>query len=410
MKKSVSLRKQLAAIEAEMKELLSNAKTEKRDLNQEEQTDFNKKFDQVESLKLDIANAEKTEAFEARMAGNAPVIKTNKTESYSILGHINAVRSGKVDGIFAEAQAEGEKEVRNAGISVNSNAIYIPSNFRNFSVTGDSGAKGGNLVATEKGSIIESLFEGSLLDKMGATRFLGLTGNLDLPKGGKVTSVWRTENQEVSASDHNIGQVSLRPNRLATRMNVSNQLMAQSSSDIEAYLRGEIEKSIAKALDEKYIEYLLASADVQNVAMGVSGDTITYAKVQEFIEKVGKAEGDVENSKFLINYDLHSALKSLPKDAGSSKFVLEDGRIDGFEFIVTNRMPSNLTKSGGTGLSAMAFGKWSDAVVASWGGIELIVDPYSRAQFGETVLNLNSFFDLKDIYAESKAVSKDIVA
>ncbi|SIS88652.1 phage major capsid protein [Belliella pelovolcani] len=410
MKKSVELRKKLAELETEMKGILETAKTEKRDLSADEQTKFNDKYKDIEDLKVKITDAENVEAFEARMANNAPSIKTDKSkEAYTIMGHINAVRTGKVDGVYAEAQAEGEKELRNAGVAVNANAVYIPSNFRNFTVTGDDGAKGGNLVETAKGGIIESLFEGSLLDKMGATRFLGLTGNLDLPKGGKVTSAWYTENGEVSAQSHNVGQIELRPNRLATRMNVSNQLLIQSSADVEAYLRNEIQKSIQKALDEKYIEYLLG-ADVLPVEMGVNGGAIDYAKVQEFVEKVGKAEADVANGKYLINYDLHSFLKTLKMDSGSGRFVLQDGKLDGFDFVVSNRVPSNLTKGTGTGLSAMAFGDWSESIVAGWGAIEILVDPYTRSQFGQTVMNVGSYWDLKDLRPEAKAVSKDIDA
>lgn len=409
MKKSVELRKQLAELENEMKNILNSAKVENRDLNETEQVSFDEKFEKVDTLKRSIEQAEKVEKFEARMAGETPAINTNKSnEKYSIVGHINAVRSGRLDGIYAEAQAQGEKELRNAGVAVNPNAAYIPSNYRDFSVTGDSGAKGGNLVGTDKGSIIESLFEGSLLDKMGATRFLGLTGNLDLPKGGKVTSVWRTENQEVTVSDHNIGQIELRPNRLATRMNVSNQLLIQSSSDVEAYLRREIEKSIQKALDEKYIEFLLGSTDVIQVVNGVNGGALTYPKIQEFIEGVGKAEADVANAKFLINYDIHTALKNLKMDAGSGRFVLQDGRLDGFEFVVSNRVPSNLTKGTGTGLSAMAFGDWSESIVAGWGAVEILVDPYTRSAFGQTVMNVGSYWHLSDMRPEAKAVSKDI--
>jgi len=410
MKKSIELRKALAVLETEMGTILSTAKTENRDLNDSEQTNFDEKFNKVDELKRSIEAAERVESFEARKAGSAPAIITNPKEVYTLMGHIEAVRSGKLEGIYAEAQAAGVAELKRAGVSANSNAAYIPSNYRDFSVTGDAGAKGGNTVATDKGSIITSLFEGSLLNKMGVTRFLGLEGNLDLPKGGKVTSAWVTENQEVSGSDHNIGQIELRPNRLATRMVISNQLLTQSSSDIEAYLRTEIEKSIQKALDEKYVEFLLASNDVASVVNGASGSAMTYDKVQEFIQKVGESEADMANAKFVINFAVHSALKKLKMDAGSGRFVLEDGRLDGYEFIASNRIPKNLSKGGTNNLSAMIFGDFSTGICAGWGAIEILVDPYTAAAKGQTVMNVGSFWDLKDQYAEAKAVSKDVVA
>ncbi|WP_200974436.1 phage major capsid protein [Echinicola sp. 20G] len=415
MKRSVELRKQLAELDKEIKGLLDSAKQENRDFSNEEKETFDAKFKEAENLREDIARAEKAEEFEARQASEfgakAPTIQTRSKEKYSIIGHINAVRSGKIDGVFQEAQSQGEKELRDSGVSVNANAVYIPANYvRDFSVTGDSGAKGGNLVETKKGGIIESLFEGSLLSKVGAGRMLGLVSNIDLPKGGSVTSSWVTENQAVSATDHNIGNIELRPNRLATRMNVSNQLFIQSSESVDTYLRNEIEKSIQKALDEKFISNLLASSDVQAIVNGTDGAALDYAKVMEFITKVGKTEADVAAAKFLINWDTYGALKALKKVDSNERFVLDGDVIEGFDYVVSNRVPSDLTKGTGTDLSAMAFGDFTNTIVAGWGAVEILVDPYTSAGSGQTIMNVGSYWDIKNKYDEGIALSKDIVA
>lgn len=415
MKKSIELRKQLKAIESEMTGLLDVAKTEERAFSEAEQTDFDAKFEKVEALKRSIESAEKVEAFEARQAANAgisvPNVSTGKREAYSLVGHIDAVRKGKVEGVYAEAQAQGEKELRASGVTPDGNAVYVPANYvRDFTVTGDSGAKGGETVATQTTGIIESLFEGSLLNKLGASKMLGLTGNVKMPKGASVVSTWVTENGTVAKSDHNIGAINLTPNRLATRMFVSNQLLIQTSGSVETYLRKEIEKSIQKSIDEKYIAYLLADSTIQAVVNGTDGAALTVAKVNEFIELAAKADADLDKAKFLINYDIYSALKALPKASGSDRFMLENGMIDGFSYVASNRVPSNLTKGTGEDLSAMVFGDFSSAIVAGWGAIEILVDPYTAAADGETILNVGSYWDLKDAHAEAKAVSKDIVA
>ncbi|MDR7130694.1 HK97 family phage major capsid protein [Algoriphagus sp. 4150] len=416
MKKSVELRKKLNDLEKEIKSVLDSAKAENRSLNEAEQTNFNTKFDEAEGLKTEITNAERVEEFEARMAANqgvnVPNVVTRSTEKYSLMGHIDAIKRGKVTGVFAEAQAEGERQLTEAGIAINSNAAYIPSNYRSFSVTGDSGAKGGNLVETNKGSIIEALYEGSLLDKVGATKMLSLVGNVDLPKLGRVVSTWVGENATVSDSDANIGQIELRPNRLATRLPISNQLLIQSSQSVEASLRKEIERSIQKELDEKFIANLLAATDTQAVINGTNGLALTVEQVQKFVELAGKAEVDIEFAKYLINYDVWSSLKALPKAVGSDKFILENGLIDNMPFVLSNRVPSNLEKgTSGETLSAMFYGDFSSTIVAGWGSaIEILVDPFSNAAKGETVLNIGTYWDIKDKHYEGKVVSKDIVA
>src|SRR5690554_1405224 len=413
MKKSVELRRQLAAIDTELKGLLDTAKGESRSFNDAEKGSFDTKYSEAEELRGQIADAEKVESFEARMAANsgvtAPNIKSNKVEDYSIVGHINAVRSGKMDGIYAEAQAEAINELRNSGVAVNetANTVMVPSQ-RTFAAS--AATKGANLVPTEKVGLIESLFEGSLLQKVGANYMTGLVGNVDLPKVGSFDSaVWADENAVVAKKSGTIENIPLRPSRLAAPYVLSNLLLIQSSPSIDAIVRGEIQKKIQKALDEKFIEYMLASAVSGSVVGGANGAALTYAKVLEFAQKVGESEADLDRAQFIINHKVLSALKQLAKGS-TDNLVIADGRLDGHGYVASNRVPSNLSKGTGTALSAMLFGDFSSVVVGQWGGLMLTVDPYTMADAGATKLTVNSYFDIKDRYLEAKVIAKDIVA
>ncbi|MBS9525918.1 phage major capsid protein [Litoribacter alkaliphilus] len=412
MKKSVELRKQLSELDKEIKGLLDSAKAESRNFTESEQTTFDSKYEEAEALKRSIEQAEKVEAFEARQAGNVGVTAPNVTkskEAYSIIGHINAVRSGKLDGIFAEAQAEAVNELRSAGVAVNetANTVLIPAS-RSFAAGATT--KGEALVGTEKVGLIESLFEGSLLQKAGAQYMTGLVGNVDMPKVGTFDdAVWADELEKVGKKSGTIGTVPLRPNRLSAPYVLSNQLLIQSTPSIDAVVRGEIQKKIQKALDERFVALMLASGEVKGVEMGANGGAIDYAKVMEFIQNVGESEADMSNAKFLLNYKIYSAVKQLAK-GNTDNLVLVDGKLDGFDFIASNRIPSNLAKGTGTNLSAMLFGDFSSVVVGQWGGIALTVDPYTLADEGATKLTLNSYFDIKDRYENAKAVAKDIEA
>jgi predicted phage gp36 major capsid-like protein len=70
------------------------------------------------------------------------------------------------------------------------------------------------------------------------------------------------------------------------------------------------------------------------------------------------------------------------------------GVIDGYGVSVTANVPSNLAKSTTTGgLSAIVFGDFSQVVTGQFGGVELIVDPYTKARTGQISLTMNSFLD-----------------
>ena len=70
------------------------------------------------------------------------------------------------------------------------------------------------------------------------------------------------------------------------------------------------------------------------------------------------------------------------------------GVIDGYEVGVTSNVPSDLDKGSSTGVcSALIFGDFSQVVCAQFGGIELIVDPYTNARTGTISYTVNQFLD-----------------
>lgn len=50
--------------------------------------------------------------------------------------------------------------------------------------------------------------------------------------------------------------------------------------------------------------------------------------------------------------------------------------------VVASTVPSNLTKGTGTDLSAIIYGNLSDVVYATFGGLEITVDPYTKLDTG----------------------------
>jgi len=51
--------------------------------------------------------------------------------------------------------------------------------------------------------------------------------------------------------------------------------------------------------------------------------------------------------------------------------------------MVTNVVPSNLTKGTANGIcSAAIFGNWQDLLISLWGGLDLTVDPYTGGTAG----------------------------
>jgi len=56
--------------------------------------------------------------------------------------------------------------------------------------------------------------------------------------------------------------------------------------------------------------------------------------------------------------------------------------LNGYRAHVSNTVPRDLTKGSGSGLSAILFGNWSDLVIGHWGGVDILVDPYTLSTSG----------------------------
>ena len=81
---------------------------------------------------------------------------------------------------------------------------------------------------------------------------------------------------------------------------------------------------------------------------------------------------------------------------------LEGDRINGYPIEWTNLVPSNLTKgTSSSKCSAMVFGNFEDLYIGHWGGIDVVVDPFTLAENGDVRIVLNSWDDC--VVAEPKS-------
>lgn len=57
--------------------------------------------------------------------------------------------------------------------------------------------------------------------------------------------------------------------------------------------------------------------------------------------------------------------------------------LNGYRGLITNQVRSDLDKGSATGVcSALFFGNWADLIVGMWGGLDILVDPYTGGTAG----------------------------
>jgi HK97 family phage major capsid protein len=426
----------------ELNTLQTSINAEQRSMTDTEKTRFNEIDARLDSIGSEVEVLEKLQKRAAEKIASAPVYgaastsdkneRNDMANKYSFKRAVEMAATGRREGIEFEMHQEAAAEFQRAGVSVAAHSVLLPSDVfkRDMTATGGtSGSEGGVNIQTNVGGIIDVLLPATVLNGLGVTRFDNLTGNLDLPQASTQPSAgWNTENGTATEKSPAFGKVSFSPKRLAAFIQVSNQLLRQSSNSIDAYVRQYLINAMAQELEKAAIKGggtneptgIIGNSNVNVIFAGGAASNSTNANGAAVVwADVVNAMKAVENSNamgqaYLTNPLVKAALQTTARQASGveGNFILQSGagELNGYPLAVTTNVPSNLSKGTSSTLSGMIFGDFSKLAIASWGGMELTVDPFSGATAGLTNMVLNSYMDVNLLQPKAFAVCKDIVA
>lgn len=418
--------------------LVEAAKT--RVLTEAEEAQVSTLNDELEVLEAEIVKLEKIEARKKKSAAEkarngvgAPQDNASEAAEFSRFSYRKAFadiadRSKQsVQGFEKEIYDEARKELVAAGVpegQITSN-ILIPAKMVSYGKKSllDVATEGADLVRTEYRPMIPSLRIEPVVDRLGITKYTGLKGDIKIPRStNEATFVWETENSSADEFTLTFDAIDLSPKRLAGYTDISGQMLVQSNEITEQYLRSKIEYGIAAAIDTAVLAGptggnspvgILNYSGVNVVSLGTSGGDMTYGAIIAMISAVMADNGRDGNEGFVMNSNGFASLALTPFQTGGveGNFILKPGSTDLFarKFIVTNRIPSDLTETT-TGLSAMIYSSnWKSAILATWGGVGILFDPYTQALVNKIRIVVNTYADVDIEHPEEFAVVKDWV-
>jgi len=415
-----------------LEDILKACETEKRDLNDAEVTKRDEILQALDKIDKEIRMKEDIDKKRKEYAGKqfkkeGETKEQRELASYSFVKAIREFTDKELTGLEKEMHEEARNESKVLGNTIV--GLGIPSKVlqRDLTATGQTsvaGDQGGLTIQTTKKGFIDSLKARMVFQQLGATYLTGLTqGNLSIPKLTADTSPdWvATENVAAAASQPLFGSVDLNPKRLTTYLNVSNQLIRQSSLDVESIVINNIQKKLMLKLEAAAIngtgatgipKGILNVSGIGSVAGGANGAAPTYQNLIDLESALANANADLGSMAYLGNAKVRGKLKSTLKVAGYPNYLWDGGEfpINGYKAAVTNNVPSNLTKgSSGAVCSALIFANWAELIIAQWGGLDLVIDPYSMAKNNEIVLTVHSFWDIAVNHPESFAAMVDML-
>lgn len=426
LKSSKELKESKGEIWQKAKDIITLSKEGKRDLTDDETTEYDGHLAKMKDFDIEIKRAEETEKRMAEMAGayhNKENEKKGKNEvrSYSFLKAIRAKVEGRsLEGIEAEMHQEAVKEARLNGLSVS--GIGIPSivlGAEKRDLTAGTDSEGGYTVKDDMGELIPALRKKLLILSLGARYMGGLTGNVPIPRQAtKASATWEGENDATAETSPTFEKAELTPHRLAAFTDLSKQLIIQSSIGAEQFVRSDLEKAIRLALDYAAINGsgssnqptgILNVSGIGTATGGTNGLAPTWDHIVKLEKELAVDDADIGKLAYLTNPKVRAKLKVTALDTGSGLFIWpKDNKLNGYNTGVTTQIPSDLDKGTSTGVcSAIIFGNFDDLIIGQWGGLDVVVDNFTKAKEGQIVLVINSYWDIAVRHAESFAAMVD---
>lgn len=323
-------------------------------------------------------------------------LSKKEAQRFSFMRALNALANPKDRQAQEAAAFERDcSEAYGAKLGRQAQGFFVPVEVQQRDMTVGTATAGGHTVATNllAANFIDLLRNKMALTGLGAQFMGGLVGNIAIPRQtGGATAYWVAESGAPTESHAAFDQVAMSPKTVGAYSDISRKLLLQSSIDVEAFVRNDLATVLALAIDLAAIngqgasnepKGVLKVSGIGSVAGGTNGLAPTWGNIVDLESQVAVANADVGSMGYLTNAKVRGKLKTSSKVSGQNGFIWEDGSVNGYNAVVSNQVPSNLTKGSAAGVcSAIVFGNWADLIVGQWGTLDLMVDPYSGSTSG----------------------------
>lgn len=226
-----------------------------------------------------------------------------------------------------------------------------------------------------------------VLSQLGAS-LLTVTGRSVLPTYTGSTSTWEGEINAAKNGKGTFSKKELTPKRITTKLTISRQLLNQGGN-IDDFLVADLSESVSAALEAAVFgkhEHTDIMPDGLFTGLSISPELAGHSAVLAM-------ESDVKHNGQPMAFCMHGTAEKLLKAAPrSNNTIIYNNLCDDYPYMTTDVMPT----FDGTGTNTsygIIFGRWSDLVIAQWGGIEVLFNPYTTALTGEIEFLVNGYFD-----------------
>ena len=353
-------------------DIIKLAKSETRELNEEEDKEFNENEEEIKELEDEKDELEKSL--------EEPQKEDEKEEKSHKNINVNNMENRKNFSIAEEIRK--------------SMTTHEPIVLRS---TMTVAAEGEDVVATDLWDVWAPLRANNVLVDAGMKVYSGLVGDVQVPLYSKGNVQWKGETASAEDGNGSFTSVALSAKRITGKFPISLQFLAQTTPDVEAVIR----EDIAKAVWEK-IENTLLSADAgtstkpAGFAYGLAETSVSDYSYLTALE-AGIEEKNYNNINFIVSPKAKAAFKSMVKGNNNTGMVFDGGEVDGYP----TGMTSNMT------YTYFLAGDFSQSVCGLWDEIRIdtVADSTTLAD-GQVMVIVNAFADAKLVRPDALVLGK----
>lgn len=263
--------------------------------------------------------------------------------------------------------------------------------------------EGTGIIPIHEQEMLKPLREGLIYNLVGLNIRSGLTGTLRWPKHGKAVAKFANEAERLTDSKIDFSKLEMTGERMGIAVPVTIEELNDSYGVVESVIKEEMPAAIIDLINDALFTTEKSGRKVWGPFANEGVQTFDFAAEvptrKELLlmkAKVTATGIKISNPCWAMTETMKAELEDTKVDAGSGRFVCEDGKIFGIPVFTTSVI----------GEGNIGFGDWSYQAAGFFGNWDFIIDPYTLARNHATDFVLNTRFGTTTLREEAFILGK----
>ena len=296
--------------------------------------------------------------------------------------------------------------------------LFLEERLEERILTAGVSAAGGHTIDDEllADGFIDILLEFHAALQM-VTMLPDLMGNITFPRlNSRSVAYWTGETQAATETTAGFDTVTLTPKHLRAWSEISTTLLHQSSLPIEQFVRRDLARALAKEWDRailfgtgasNQISGINAITNLQESLWPADGGTpvasnFDYDSLLEAEEIISNEDALMGMVAWIVSPRIRRyGRETAELGAGTARPIWRMGRMIDYEAYVTTQVITYATDGSISDQETGFLANWQEMMAGMWGGIDVLVNPYSKDKEGIVRITTGQMCDIAPRHDES---------